>query len=172
MQPYDILINVNTKTKGYKMANLSISGISQRIFNTTKHENTVARSTNPFAASSFKGNVLTADVFESSVKNNQPAFTGKTKLMAAALVGNISNLGSRINARIESVVAFGNRMKENVVNIWNKIDSVKLEDSIKSFFEAGVINKNTIAKMQPEQMSEARMLLTGNLAKWSESLAA
>jgi len=158
--------------KGYKMANLSISGISQRIFNTTKHENTVARSTNPFAASSFKGNVLTADVFESSVKNNQPAFTGKTKLMAAALVGNISNLGSRINAGIESVVAFGNRMKESVVNIWNRIDSIKLEDSVKSLFEPGIINKNTIAKMQPEQLSDVKMLLNDNIAKWSESLAA
>jgi len=157
--------------KGYKMANLSISGISQRIFNTTKHENTVARSTNPFAASSFKGNVLTADVFESSVKNNQPAFTGKTKLMASALVGNISNLGSRINAGIESVVAFGNRMKESVVNIWNRIDSIKLEDSVKSLFEPGIINKNTIAKMQPEQLSDVKMLLNDNIAKWSESLA-
>lgn len=172
MQPYDILISVNTNMKGYKMANLSISGISQRIFNTTKHENTVARSTNPFAASSFKGNVLTADVFESSVKNNQPAFTGKTKLMAAALVGNISNLGSRINAGIESVVAFGNRMKESVVNIWNRIDSIKLEDSVKSLFEPGIINKNTIAKMQPEQLSDVKMLLNDNIAKWSESLAA
>lgn len=45
------------------MANLSISGIRERIFNSTKHEQTVARSSNPFAVTSFKGNVLTADVF-------------------------------------------------------------------------------------------------------------
>ena len=48
------------------MANLSIQKLGQRIFNATKHEQTVARSSNPFAASSFKGNVLTADVFEAA----------------------------------------------------------------------------------------------------------
>ena len=44
---------------------LSISSIRERIFNPTKHEKTVARSSNPFAQTSFKGNVLTADVFVS-----------------------------------------------------------------------------------------------------------
>ena len=51
------------------MANLSIPSIRERLFNTSKHETTTQRNsnnTNPFAASSFKGNVLTADVFESS----------------------------------------------------------------------------------------------------------
>lgn len=51
------------------MANLSISGIRERIFNSTKHEQTVARSSNPFAVTSFKGNVLTADVFAPEKKN-------------------------------------------------------------------------------------------------------
>ena len=69
---------------------LSISSIRERIFNPTKHEATVARSSNPFAQTSFKGNVLTADVFVSendkSKENNgnKISFTGKLK--ASALV--------------------------------------------------------------------------------------
>ena len=52
---------------------LSISSIRERIFNPTKHEKSVARSSNPFAQTSFKGNVLTADVFVSESQNNEKA---------------------------------------------------------------------------------------------------
>src|SRR5574344_584566 len=107
------------------MANLSISKIGQRIFNTSKHETSVARSSNPFAKMSFKGNVLTADVFESSAKTTP---TSKTKLTASALVGSISDLGSKIRAGIESINAFGTRMKENIVNTWDKINSITISD--------------------------------------------
>ena len=49
------------------MANLSIPAIRERLFNTSKHEQTTQRnSSNPFSATSVKRNVLTADVFESS----------------------------------------------------------------------------------------------------------
>ena len=87
------------------MANLSIPSIRERLFNTSKHETSTQRnsnSTNPFAASSFKGNVLTADVFESSNKNdNQINFTGKLK--ASALVGSISGIGEKFQNMINSV---------------------------------------------------------------------
>lgn len=109
------------------MANLSVSSIRERIFNTSKHESVTQRnSSNPFAASSFKGNVLTADVFESSAKksNNNINFTGKLK--ASALVGSISGIGEKFQHAIDSVVAFGNRIKENVVNGWNKLNSIEI----------------------------------------------
>ena len=53
------------------MAISAIENFKNRIFNATKHEQNVQRAgsnTNPFKATSFKGNVLTADVFESSKK--------------------------------------------------------------------------------------------------------
>ncbi|MBS6602947.1 MAG: hypothetical protein KH301_04220 [Brachyspira sp.] len=109
------------------MANLSISGIRERIFNNTKHEQTVARSSNPFAAASFKGNVLTADVFapeKSSVKSSQPSFTGKLK--ASALVGSLASAGSKISAAIESVSAFCNRMKDGVIGFWKNLESTEI----------------------------------------------
>jgi len=107
------------------MANLSISGIRERIFNSTKHEQTVARSSNPFAATSFKGNVLTADVFApEKEKSAQPSFTGKLK--ASALVGSLASAGSKISAAIESIGAFCNRMKDGVVGAWNTLKNTEV----------------------------------------------
>ena len=111
------------------MANLSILNIRERIFNKTKHEANVARPSNnisnPFSAASFKGNVLTADVFESSTPKT-PAFTGTVKLTASTLVGSLSNFGSKIQAGIESIAAFGKRMKEGISNTWQKMQETEI----------------------------------------------
>ena len=154
------------------MANLSISNIRERIFNTSKHEASVQRPassvSNPFAASTFKGNVLTADVFETS-KPKQPAFTGATKLKASALVGSLSNLGSRIQAGIENIAAFGRRIKENVTGAWQRMQETEISfaplkdacvnaknnmiDRVHSMFEKGItarqIEKMPIAEIRP-----------------------
>ena len=97
------------------MASLSISKIGQKIF--TPKTN-FAKSTNPFAASSFKGNILTADVFETAkIKRN--------KLKYSALVGSIgTTLGDSCKKAVESVVAFGNRMKESFGAAYNKINDI------------------------------------------------
>ena len=163
---------------------LSISSIRERIFNPTKHEKTVARSSNPFAQTSFKGNVLTADVFVSEnktnneVQNNGISFTGKLK--ASALVGSIAGIGDKIKAGIESVAAFANRIKDNVVNCWNKLNNTeitfepakqaisrageRMTDALHSMFEPG-ISKNQIAKM--EDLSVARQLFMDNSETWA-----
>lgn len=164
---------------------LSISSIRERIFNPTKHEKSVARSSNPFAQTSFKGNVLTADVFVSENQNNEKAqnnngisFTGKLK--ASALVGSIAGIGVRIKAGIESVAAFANRIKDNVVNCWNKLNNTeitfepakqaisrageRMTDALLSMFEPG-ISKNQIAKM--EDLSVARQLFMDNSETWA-----
>ena len=166
------------------MANLSISNIRERIFNTSKHEASVARPansvSNPFAATTFKGNVLTADVFEPA-KPKEPAFTGATKLKASALVGSLTNLGSRIQAGIESIAAFGRRMKEGVANTWQKLKETEisftpLKDAFKgalvnakeniasnwnSMFEKGIsakqIEKMPIAEIRPMLSNEVAM---------------
>ena len=163
------------------MANLSIPAIRERLFNTSKHEQSTNRSTNPFASSSFKGNVLTADVFESSTKNNKPAFTGKLK--ASALVGSISGIGEKFQNIINSVVAFGVRVKENVVNGWNKLEGIEISFNplkekmtsayntvkevmntpISEMFSHGISSKQ-VAKM--EDMTAARKLLKDNVALW------
>ncbi len=168
------------------MANLSIPSIRERLFNTSKHETSTQRnsnSTNPFAASSFKGNVLTADVFESSNKNdnNKINFTGKLK--ASALVGSISGIGEKFQNMINSVVAFGNRIKDNVVNGWNKLNNIEISftpakdkavsiyNSIKDTLGTSVtdlvssgVSVKSVAKM--EDMTAARQLMSDSVAAW------
>lgn len=165
------------------MANLSIPSIRERLFNTSKHEQTTQRnSSNPFAASSFKGNVLTADVFESSTKqNNQIAFTGKLK--ASALVGSISGIGERFQNIINSVAEFGHKIKDSVVNGWNKLNGIEISfNPMKERFSSAInsvrevlgtsvedlmyngISSKSVAKM--EDMTAARELLTNNVALW------
>ena len=169
------------------MANLSIPAIRERLFNTSRHESTTHRnSSNPFAASSFKGNVLTADVFESSTKkNDQPSFTGKLK--ASALVGSISGIGEKFQNIINSVAAFGNRMKENVVNGWNKLNGIEISfapakekaasiyNSVKDALGTSVtdlistgITAKSVAKM--DDMTAARQLMVDNVAAWEAAV--
>ena len=168
------------------MANLSIPSIRQRLFNTSKHEETTQRnSSNPFAATSFKGNVLTADVFESSAKKND--VQSNEKLKASALVGSISGYGEKFQNMINSVISFGNRVKENVVNGWNKLNSIEISfaparevmgslyGSIKDTMNTPMneifftgISAKSVSKM--EDMAEARQLLADNVAAWESAM--
>lgn len=169
------------------MANLSIPAIRERLFNTSKHENATSRnSSNPFAQTSFKGNVLTADVFESSSsKADQPSFTGKLK--ASALVGSISGIGEKFHNMIETAISFGNRMKENVVNSWNKLNNIEISfapakekissacssikevlgKSVGDIISSGITSKS-VAKM--EDMTAARQLMADNVALWEAAM--
>ncbi len=172
------------------MANLSIPSIRERLFNTSKHETTTQRnsnSTNPFAASSFKGNVLTADVFESSSKKNDNNINFTGKLKASALVGSISGIGEKFQNMINSVVAFGNRIKDNVVNGWNKLNNIEisfapakdkavsmfnsvkdtLNTSVTDLISSGISAKN-VAKM--EDMTAARQLMIDNVSAWEAAV--
>ena len=186
--PDDILIMSILYERIFSMANLSVSSIRERIFNTSKHESVTQRnSSNPFAASSFKGNVLTADVFESSSKksNNNINFTGKLK--ASALVGSISGIGEKFQHMINSVVEFGNRIKENVVNGWNKLNSVEISftpakekaismyNSTKEIMGMSIsdlVSSKTsarhIAKM--EDMAMARQMMSDSVAAWEAAV--
>ncbi len=172
------------------MANLSIPSIRARIFNTSKHEASTQRnsnSTNPFAASSFKGNVLTADVFESSNNKNDNNINFTGKLKASALVGSISGIGEKFQNMINSVVAFGNRIKDNVVNGWNKLNNIEisftpakdkavsmfnsvkdtLNTSVSDLIYSGISSKN-VAKM--DDMNAARQLMVDNVNAWEAAV--
>lgn len=164
------------------MANLSISGIRERIFNNTKHEQTVARSSNPFAQTSLKGNVLTADVFESSKQENQSSASipAKSKLYLSAMVGSINNFGSRLheklNKGVESVVSFCGRISNNVSNTWKEMQNTEIKfdifDNMRDALRPG-IRKNDIAKMElsnEEIYNNVHELFSSKANAWSESM--
>lgn len=163
------------------MANLSIPAIRERLFNTSKHETTTQRNTNPFAASTFKGNVLTADVFESSTKKSEPVFTGKLK--ASTLVGSITGIGEKFQNMIKSVTEFGTKIKESVANQWNKLNDIEISftpakekmsgaytsmkellgTSVSDLFSSGVTAKS-IAKT--DDMVYARQMMQDAVSAW------
>lgn len=111
-----------------------VNQLSHRIFNTSKNEQSTSRTSNPFAASNFQKNILTEDVIESSKSKeaNKVNFTGNlsasSKRIYSVFVGSINDIGSRISSGIESIKAFGSRMKEGIVNTcvntWNKIHEI------------------------------------------------
>lgn len=108
-----------------------VNQLSHRIFNTSKSEQVTSRTSNPFAASNFQKNILTEDVFESSKAKeaNKVSFTGNisasSKRIYSTFVGSINDFGSKISEGIESIKAFGIRMKDSVVNTcvntWNRL---------------------------------------------------
>ena len=136
------------------MGSFSIDAVRERLFNSTKHEKVVSRTSNPFAATSFKGNVLTADVFETKDK---PSFTGKLK--ASALVSSISNIGAKIRSGIESVAEFGKKVKDSVIGGWNKLNEIEISiaNPVKTFKESWNAMQdnmivNNFVKKEPAQL--------------------
>ena len=159
-----------------------ITQLSHRIFNTSVSENNVARSSNPFAASNFQKNILTEDVFESSKKNdNKVSFTGSltagSKRIYSTLVGSLGNIGDRFYEGIESIVAFCGRMKEGVVNTWNKIQEIgrtevsfgKIGEMIKGLGHSREKEIAKMAAMNPRE--EVAPMLTESLAALEADMA-
>ena len=105
-----------------------INQLSHRIFNTSVTEKTVARSSNPFAASNFQKNVLNADSFVSSTAkeklNMSDKISASSKRIYSTFVGSINDFGSRFYEGIESVKAYCSKMKEGLVSTWNKIQEI------------------------------------------------
>lgn len=91
---------------------------------------TQANASNPFSATSFKGNVLTADVFETKA-------VAKNKLTYSALVGSINDAFPTFRKGIESVVAFGSRMVEGVSNVCHKLHEIGNTEITIDFAGAG-----------------------------------
>jgi len=112
---------------------------------------TRANASNPFSATSFKGNVLTADVFETKAKA-----TAKNKLTYSALVGSINDAFPTFRKGIESVVAFGNRMKEGVSSVCHKLHEIGNTEVSIDFAGAGramrsgwdsMMNKHSVSSL-------------------------
>lgn len=108
----------------------------------TTGKTVVKHSSNPFAKSTFKGNVLTADVFDTKAKA-----TSKNKLTYSALVGSIGDACPTFRKGIESVIAFGNRMKEGITSTMRKLNEIgNMEVSI-DFAGAGRAVKSAFTSM-------------------------
>lgn len=126
------------------MANLSVANIRERIFNTTKHEENVARpknstTSNPFA--NMNGNLLNADVYVSSTEKTTPvtdkiSFAGRMeKLKKAVQVGTISKIGETFRGIAESITAFTTRIKDGIQGTWKRLNEYTIEEAVRSMFD-------------------------------------
>ena len=107
-------------------------------------------------------------------------------MKASALVGSISGIGEKFQNMINSVIAFGNRVKDNVVNGWNKLNNIEISfnpakekavsmfNSVKDTLNTSVsdlissgISVKSVSKM--DDMTEARKLMTDNVAAWESA---
>ena len=174
------------------MANLTIPSIRARLFNSSKHEEVKSsndKASNPFQQTSFKGNVLTADVFESSKsKDNQPSFIGrlasvpaKSKLYLSAMVGSINNFGNKISekfhAGVESINEFCKKASDKFSNLWSTMKNTEIKfdflDNIKNAMNPGV-RKNDIGKLDlsnDDIYNSTKELFSSKANAWAESIA-
>lgn len=110
---------------------MEIKSISEKIFRTSpsKAENS-SNHTNPFGVS-FKGNMISADVFETAAKSDAGVrliekVSNKGKMLASAIVGSIGDMNSAISTRLNSIANFGRRIGENVAKAWNWMNNTNL----------------------------------------------
>ncbi|HPT40963.1 MAG TPA: hypothetical protein PLG15_01095 [Candidatus Gastranaerophilaceae bacterium] len=153
------------------MEKLSINNISKNFFRTTTVKKVDKNHTNPFGVS-FKGNVLTADVFET--KNNNVNLIerakNKSRMLSSAVVGSITNLSSAISTRLNSVVSFGNRIRQNATDFWTKaqqteihIDMAKLSNKITSKMPS-FTGTYKVSNLVKRPVSELEEMLKAELA--------
>lgn len=123
-----------------------------------KKQDSNAGTTNPFGLT-FKGTMIQMDVFESSkkVEENKANCLNDTlqrvgKLTASAWV----STKSRFNSIKQSIISFGNRLKENTINTWDKLN--KTEISFTGLF------KDSPSSLQKRPVSELEEMLRNELA--------
>ena len=99
--------------------------------NIQKHQMT----TNPFGVS-FKGNVIQADVFESTKQTLGKGIQEKGKLFASAVVSGINNFNEAFKSRMNSIVSFGKKITNNIFESIEKIGNTEI-----SFDMEGIKNR-------------------------------
>lgn len=125
---------------------MEIKSISQKIFGTNikKQSENNANHTNPFGVS-FNGNIISADVFESSQGKSEVTFkgaelaaraAGRCKMTVSNAIGSISawatsirkTLNTEINfgIRLDGLRDFGRSVREGAGKAWNYITTTNL----------------------------------------------
>jgi len=125
-------------------------------------------STNPFAGSNFRGNVLPfVDVFEGSKKVGITSkIQDKLKLLSGSVLGSVSDFGKRV---YEPVKGFAERIKGNLSVAWGKtVDkTTEIKDLLSQ--KAGILfkGKDYVAENTPVQdlrkMFEQELEIMGGL---------
>lgn len=135
------------------------------IFKSLKSENknsVQGHSSNPFGIS-FKGNVIQADVFQTTTakENTGIGIREKGKMFMSAVVGNINSFNSAIKSRLNSVVSFGRQVRDNVANWWEQaknteitFDLNELSKFVSEKFNNNPYNVNNLTKRPVNELED------------------
>jgi len=154
------------------MAKITFNTNGVGIFKSARTEaktNAPSHSTNPFGIS-FKGNVIQADIFQTTANkiNAGHMLRERGKMFMSAVVGNINSFNEAIKSRLNSVVSFGRRVKDNVANWWEMakntevtFDMSGLNKFISERFHTNPYGVNNLLKRPVNELEE---LLRAELA--------
>jgi len=126
---------------------MEIKSISHKIFKTSpKTIENNSNHTNPFGVS-FKGNMISADVFDSSAENkisfgiNLAAKVSnlKSKMAASAFVGSINDMSKAISCRLDKVVDFSKKIGKNAAKLGHWLHNTNLSFT----FDAKLVARKT-----------------------------
>lgn len=81
--------------------------------------------TNPFGVS-FKGNVIQADVFQSSSKSENHGLMERGKIFASAVLSGINSFNDAFKSRMNSVVSFGRKITTDMFDAIERIGSTDI----------------------------------------------
>jgi len=123
------------------MEKISIKTSAVNIFKPAGHKHET-KHTNPFGIS-FKGNVIQADVFDSSKTRTTKKesiinkISHKTRAVKSAFVGGINNFNTELNTRfnngINKIVSFGRKISETTKNFIKKANETYIVFDMNNF---------------------------------------
>ncbi len=164
------------------MDKMKISQTKFGMFKPMSREERQEVHSNPFGIN-FKGNVLAADVFESSKaketnslsSNPFAKMTNKSKMVASAFVGSINSFNEAFRSRVNSIISFGKQIKENIANSWEfaknteiKLDFKGLTESIASKFN----NQYSVNNLLKQPVDDLGAMFAAEHQAYKESLKA
>jgi len=160
------------------MDKLSINNIPKNFFRNAPQK-IEAHQSNPFGVS-FKGNVLTSDVFETKREIKQSSnlierASRKSKMLSSVVVGSINEFSSAVGRRLNSVISFGNRIRENVSGLWNQaknieitFDMANIGNVLKSKLSQNmpaIVDKYSVKSLTKLPVGDLEEMLVARLAK-------
>ena len=155
------------------MDKISIAKITPNIFKPQSTENKQSAHSNPFGIN-FKGNVLAADVFESSKPKETVSSTNpfaqaneKSKLFASAIVGGINSFNNAFKSRMNAIVSFGRQIKENIAQSWEKAKNTEITFDFNALTES-IANKfnnpYSVTNLTKRPVTDLEMMLKEELS--------
>lgn len=155
---------------------MEIKSIHQKIFRELPKKAQDNNHSNPFGVN-FKGNMISADVFESATKSNavgsvvnKAANAGK--MVKSAIVGSLGDVSTAISTRLNKVVDFGKRVGETASKAWNYLNTKNVRLELPSL-DLSMVEKTTKGwfkftndRLETKPVGDLKAMLKEGIEAW------